>query len=195
MPQVYQAGGLDQRLVASGQKKAVAAGLGPAAGAAHPLEEARHRGGAIDLDYPVQVAHVDAQLQDAGGHDHAVVPVGEGVFRLPALLLAERAVRDEGRDAQLLQPSAQFLRSGTAIDEDQPLLAAMQPGDDHGRVPQRADVVQLHLGLRAAALRRPEHDAIPLQEPASQSMSISGFPTVADRPIRCSSRPASRVIR
>ena len=151
MPQVDQPGGLHQRLVAGGQEQAVADGPGPAARAAHALEEARHGGGAVDLDHPVQVAHVDAQFQDARGHDHAVVPVGEGVFRLPPLLLAERAVGDEGRDAQLPQPSAQFLRPGTAIDEDQPLLAPVQPGDDHGRVLQRADVVQLDLGLRAAA--------------------------------------------
>ena len=170
VPQVDQARGLHQRLVAGGQEKAVADGSGPPPGAAHALEEARHGRGAVDLDHPVQVAHVDAQLQDARGHDHAVVPVGEGVFRLPPLLLAERAVGDEGRDAQLPQPCAQFLRPGTAIHEDQPLLAPVQAGDDHGRVLQRADVVQLDLGLRGCGLRRPEHNALSL----------------------CRSRPASR---
>ena len=122
--------------------------------------------------------------------------VGEGVLGLPSLLLAQRAVRDEGRDAQLPQLGAKFFRSGPAVHEDQPLLAAVQPGDDDGRVLQRADVVQLDLGLRrcrpprAGTRRGP-----PAHEPASQSMSSSGFPTVADSPIRCSSRPASRVMR
>ena len=147
VPQVDQAGGLHERLVPRGQEQAVADRARPAPGAAHALEEARHGGRAVDLDHPVEVTHVDAQLQDAGGHDHAVVPVGKGVLGLPPLLLAERAVRDEGRDAQLPQAGAEFLRPGAAIHEHQPFLAAVQPGDDHRRVLQRADVVQLDLGL------------------------------------------------
>ena len=125
----------------------------------------------VDLDDPVQVAHVDAQLQNARGHDHAVVPVGEGLLGLPTLLLAERAVGDEGRDAQLPQPGPQFLGPGTAVDEDQPLLAPVQPRDHHGRVLQRADVVQLDLGLSSllppVALRYPA--APGTSRPASRS--------------------------
>jgi hypothetical protein len=33
--------------------------------------------GSVDLDDVVQVAHVEAQLQRAGGHDHAVRALSE----------------------------------------------------------------------------------------------------------------------
>ena len=170
LPELDQPRGLHQGLVPGRQEEAVARRPWPATRAAHALEEAGHGRRGVDLDHAVEVANVDAQLQDAGGHDHAVVPVGEGVLRLPPLLLAERAVRDEGRCSQLPQLRSQFLGPGTAVHEDQPLLAAVQPGDNDRRVLQRADVVQLHV--------RPSRRWLVGQN----NLAVS----------RCTSRPASR---
>jgi len=40
----------------------------------------------IDLNDAVEVADVDSEFQHTGRHDHAVLPVGEGVFGLPSLV-------------------------------------------------------------------------------------------------------------
>ena len=128
-PQLDQAGGPQQGLVVGGQEEAVAGRAGPPPGAAHPLEEAGHGGRGVDLDDPVEVADVDAQLQRAGGHDDAVVPAGERLLGLPPLVQAQRAVRDERGDLQRPQLAAQLLDPRPAVAEDQPLLAAVQPRD------------------------------------------------------------------
>ena len=86
-------------LVRGRQEQTVAGRARPPARPPHPLEERRDGRRRVDLDHAVEVADVDAQLERAGGHDHAVPPLGEGAFGLMPLVEDQRAVRDERRDA------------------------------------------------------------------------------------------------
>ena len=67
----------------------------PPAGAAESLQERRDRAGRVELDDPVQVTHVDAQFQGAGGHDDAVARLGECLLGAAALVGRQRGVRQE----------------------------------------------------------------------------------------------------
>ena len=158
-PEIDQAGGLDERVVAGGQKQAVARRARPPPRAAHPLQEARDRRRRVDLDHSIQIAHVNAQFQRAGGDDHAVLARGERLFRLPALLLAERAVRDQRRGLELPQLGAQLLGARPAVDEHQPLLAPVEPGDHDRRVLERTGVVERHVGVAGPLAERQEDAA------------------------------------
>ncbi|MND06914.1 hypothetical protein D3C83_285840 [compost metagenome] len=62
---------------------------GPPAGPPEPLQEARNGYGRVDLDDAIEIAHVDAELQGARCHDHAVAPGGEGFFGPAALVETE----------------------------------------------------------------------------------------------------------
>ena len=79
-PQREQPGGVHERRPVDGEEQAVAGGAGSPAGAAESLQERRHRAGSVDLDDPVQVADVDAELQGAGRDDDAVARLGEGLL-------------------------------------------------------------------------------------------------------------------
>jgi hypothetical protein len=75
------------------QEQAVAVGAGPPAGAAQPLQERRDRAGRVDLDDPVEVPDVDAELQGRGRHDDAVPPLGKGRLGAPTFGGRQRRVR------------------------------------------------------------------------------------------------------
>ncbi len=72
--------------VVQGEEEAVAAGTGAASGAAQSLEECGDGAGGVELDDPVQVAHVDAEFQRAGRDDHTVPCLGERRFGPPAFV-------------------------------------------------------------------------------------------------------------
>ena len=151
-PQLDQPGGAEQALVRGRQEEAVAGRARPPAGAAHPLQERRDGARGVDLDHAVEVADVDPQLQGAGGDDHAVAALGERLLGLPALVQAQRAVRDERLDPPHPQLGGELLDPRPAVAEDQPLLAPVQGGDHRGGVVEVADVVELR--PRAAARAR-----------------------------------------
>ena len=94
------------------------------------------------------------------------------------------------------QLGGELLDPRPAVAEDQPLLAPVQGRDDRGGVVQAADVVEHDLGLPA---RGPPGDgsraAADRSRPRASASSSSSLPTVAERPIRWRSRPASRPIR
>ena len=195
-PQLDQPGGPEQALVGGGQEEAVARRARPPAGAAHPLQERRDGARGVDLDHAVEVADVDAQLQGAGGHDHAVAALGERPLGLPALVQAQRAVRDERRDAAA---SAARRRAARPAPGCRRRPAASRPGagprSPWRRCPggRRSRAATSGGGSGTAGGRITRRGR---SEPAeSQASSSSSLPTVADRPIRWRSRPASRPIR
>ena len=67
-----------------GEEQAIPRCPGSAASASHTLQERRNSPGCINLNHPVQIADVEPQLQGTSGDDHAVLPLGEGLFRLSA---------------------------------------------------------------------------------------------------------------
>ena len=93
----------------------------PPARATEALQEGRHVRG-VDLDHPVEVAHVDAQLQGAGGHDHAIAGLGERLLAAAVPRADSERVRDEGRDAPA-RSALPVLGLGAGVAEHQPLLA------------------------------------------------------------------------
>jgi hypothetical protein len=56
------------------EERAVRGDPRAAPGAAHALQEAGDGRGGVDLQDVVEVADVDAELEGAGGDDHAVTP-------------------------------------------------------------------------------------------------------------------------
>ncbi len=160
--------------------------------------------GRVDLDDPVEVADVDAELQGAGGDDDAVARLGERL--LGAAPLVDGRARRARRTSSTPAPAAAAPSSSTGCRESQKTSrfsprcrAAMTVA----ALSRRADVVELDVAGRRRAGRRP-HGQVgcddrarppPAPEPCSQSSSSSGLPTVADRPIRWTGRPASRLSR
>lgn len=128
----------------------IATRLRSAARAAHPLQRVGHRRWGVNLDHPVQVAHVDTQLQRARGDDDVVFPRGKCLFGLPALLVAERTVGHERRHFQLPKLGAQLLGRGAAVDKHQPFLAAVEARDHNRGVLERSDIVELDFGRTGA---------------------------------------------
>ena len=93
--------------------------------------------------------------------------------------------------SELAQLGGELLRPRPAVDEDQPLFAAVEARDNDGGIVQRTDEVQpdigrCGLGAEAAGrcLVRPDRS-----RPAIRG-DLRGFPTVAESPIRWISRPA-----
>jgi hypothetical protein len=66
-------------------------------------------GGRVQLDHPVQVAHVGAQLERGGGHDHAVAALGECALGALARVKRERRMHEVGGDAAGAQLRAEHL--------------------------------------------------------------------------------------
>jgi hypothetical protein len=131
---------------------------GPAPGPSEALEEARHGDRRVDLDDPVEIADVDAQLERARGDDDAVAGLGKRRLGAPPLVQPQRAVRDERRYTGPSMTAAAFFsvptkstdRSGGARDS------------------------------RAGWMTRAGPEALPL----NQASSSSGLPIVADNPTR-----------
>ena len=169
-----------------GEEQAVAAGAGPPAGAAEPLQERRRRvRGRVDLDDPVEVADVDAELQGAGGDDDAVARLGERLLGAAALVGGQRGVGQEGRHARA--PAAAAPSSSTGCRDSQKtsrFSPAVQRGDDRGGVVDRADVVELdvagrrrrrsRLAGRRRRARRPAPAVCPRPTPAARSAARRG---------------------
>ncbi len=88
-PKLLNRGGSDQRVRVGGQKEAIPASAGPAAGPSQPLQERSHFGGSIDLDDPVEIPNIDAQLQRARGDDDAVACFVERLFGSEAFVPAK----------------------------------------------------------------------------------------------------------
>jgi hypothetical protein len=96
-PQLQQSGRLQQgTAITGGEEQHVARGPRPSPGAPEALQERRHGGGAVDLDDTVEIAHVDAELEGAGGHDHAVAGLGERGLGPAPFVDGEGGVRHEG---------------------------------------------------------------------------------------------------
>jgi hypothetical protein len=149
----------EQCLIADRQHQGVADGLLTPAGPAEPLEECGYGRRRVDLDDPVEVPDVDAQLKRRGRHDHAVATFAKGPLRGPPFAGPEGSVRNVGRDFPIPEGKSQLLGPGAAVDEDQTLLAAMQPRNDKGSVGQAAHVVKRDLRHSTPLDWRAEHSA------------------------------------
>ena len=85
----------------------------------------------------------------------------ERCFSGASFALPERAVRDEGRDVVSSKRGSELLGPRPAVDEDEPLLTAMEAGDHECGVVEAADVVECDrrdlgvLDRRAQDVRRP----------------------------------------
>ncbi len=167
LPQRQQTSSLQQRPLLKAEEQAVAPRPRTSTGATDALQERRHGPRSIDLDHPVQVADVDAELQGRGGHDHAVPGLAEGRLGLPALVDRQRGVGQERRHVVAAQSGGQLLDPGAAVGEHQTLLPPVQAGDDGGGVVKRADVVHRHLGPRSSGFGRRVDDLSRLGDAAS----------------------------
>jgi hypothetical protein len=105
-----------------------------ATGSAEPLEESGDRRRRVDLDHTIKVTDVDPQLERTCGDDNAVASLSERLLCLATLLDPERAVGNEGADAVRAKLLAQLLYLAPTVTEDEALLPAVQPRNDHGRV-------------------------------------------------------------
>ncbi len=90
-------------------------------GAPDPLQAARHRAGRLDQHHQVDRAHVDAQLQRAGGDDaRGSRPRFSPSSISRALLVRDAAVVGAHQllAGQLVQALGQALAQAAAVDED-----------------------------------------------------------------------------
>ena len=122
-------------------------------GAADALHARRHAGRRFDLDHEVDGAHVDAQLQAAGGDDAPELAGLQRVLDLLALLFGDRAVMgfDQVFFGELVEARGQPFRQPPGVDEHDGAAVALdqlqEPRVD-GR-PDRLsgqDLVGHHLG-------------------------------------------------
>ncbi len=133
-PQQQQPGGMHKRTLVQGEEQAVAGGTCPAACTAETLQERCDGSRSVDLDDPVEVADVDAQLQRAGGDDHAVPGLGEGLLRSVPLIDRQRRMREERRHPEGTQRLTKLLDDLLRVAEHEPLLAPVQGGQHLCRV-------------------------------------------------------------
>ena len=116
------------------------------AGAADPLQAARDRLRALDLDHEVDRAHVDAELEARGG-DEARDPARLQILLDDHPLLArERAVVRAGDLflGQLVQPQGEPLGEPAVVDEDD--RRAVRPDElEQRRVDRRPDRARVRL--------------------------------------------------
>lgn len=145
---------MQQTLPVERQEEAVPAAAWPPAGSADPLQESGDAARGVDLDDPVEVAHVDSQFERAGGHDDAVPFLRERLLGPSSLVDRERGVGEERRHVERPQPLAEFLDQGTGVAEHEPFLTPVQGRDHLGRVVHGPDVVQLDLAGRLPYRRR-----------------------------------------
>ena len=107
-------------------------------GTTDPLQPRRHRVRRLDLDHEIDRAHVDAQLQRAGGHQRAELPGLQFVLDAQPLLAAQRTVvcldqlvalvrarAVEGvatigaLEVQLVEAAGETFGQPTGVDEDE----------------------------------------------------------------------------
>ena len=152
------------------------------AGAPDALQAAADRARRLDLDHEVDGAHVDAELEAAGGDDGAQVAALELVLDDDALLAGERAV--VGPDELLAEPP------GLRVDADAALLGQL--------VELGGEALGLAAGVaeddRRAVLEDlvedPRVDARP--DARRGAAAVAGCGPAAPRPARRRGRPCPR---
>ena len=109
-------------------------------GPADPLQPARHRQRRLHLDDEVHRAHIDAQLQGAGGDERRQAALLEHLLDDQSLLPSQRAVMrpDQVLARQLVELERQPLREPPAVGEHDG--AAMAPDElQDARIHRRPD--------------------------------------------------------
>ena len=111
----------DQVAAVLREDQAFAGGADLVAGAADPLQAARHRWRRLDLDDQIDRAHVDAELERRRRHQPAQPALLERVLDLDALRPGQRAVvgADQRLAGQLVERRGEPLGEAPAVDEDQ----------------------------------------------------------------------------
>ena len=136
-------GGLEQVGAELGEDAALRDGAELVAGAADPLQPARDRLRALDLDHEVDGAHVDAELEARGGDEARDLPRLQQLLDLDALLARERAVVGAGDLflGELVQPQREPLGEAAVVDEDDRRAVLAHEREQLGvdRRPDRAD--------------------------------------------------------
>jgi hypothetical protein len=84
----------------------------------------------VDLHHVVEVADVDAELERARGHDHAVLPLLERELGVAAGGRRQRAVGDEGGHAALEQLASRAPRRRGASRRTRGACGPVQALDD-----------------------------------------------------------------
>ena len=148
--------GLDEIAAVLGEEPPAARLAHLVAGPPDALEPPAHRAGRLDLDDEIDRAHVDAQLERAGGHEALQVAALQAVLDLEAALPAQRPVvgQDElvavgdrrppcglrgpvlAVDGQLVEPGGEALGQPPAVDEHDGgpvLLDELEQAGVHGR--------------------------------------------------------------
>ncbi len=146
--QLNERSALEQAGVRGREEQGVASQTFAAARPAQALKKRSHGCGRIDLDDPVQITDVQAQLERARGDDHAVLPLGKRPLGLPSSIGRKRGVRDEGVHSVRAQRLSEILDTAAAVAEHEPLLAPVQLADDGSRIVQRAHVVDGEIDFR-----------------------------------------------
>ena len=143
---------LKQGILGCCQEKAIPLAAWPPSASPHSLEEVGYGGRRVDLNHAVQIANVNPKLQDTGGDDYAVVPSRKRSFGFVTLLRTQGAMGNKSGDIEPANMHGKFLGLGPAVQEHEPFLPAMKPGD-HGRgIFQRAHEVERDLRLTGCGL-------------------------------------------
>ena len=113
-------GGLEEVPAVLGEDDALAGLANLVAGATDALEAVGHRGRALDLDDEVHGAHVDAELEAAGGDESGQAACLELLLDLETLLSRDRPVvrADQLLARELVEALGEPLRQAAAVDED-----------------------------------------------------------------------------
>jgi len=136
-----------------------------------------------------EVTDVDAQLERRRRDDYAVPRLGERLLGSTPFCRGQRGVGQVGVHVAGSERRAELLGAAAAVDEHQPFLPAVQPGDDGGGVLHRADVVELDIAAGRVA-GRCDDPAGPIGrrplQPGNQLIGIADGcrqPDALDRPI------------
>ncbi len=157
------------------------------AGAPDALQPAGDRERRLDLDDEVHGAHVDAQLQRAGGHERRQPALLEQLLDEQPLLAGEGAMvgPDEVLAGQLVELERQALREPAAVGEDDG--AAMRADElQDARVDRRPDA-----GARSGPAAGPPGASSSGMTSPSRPMSSTGTTTWSSSGLRT---PASTMV-
>jgi hypothetical protein len=147
-PGQEETGCAQQLLFFYGEEQAVPLGAGAPPAAAEALQEPRNGDRGIYLEDPIQVTDIYPEFQGRCGHDDAVPALGERLLCPASLIQGERCVHEMCGDPTLSELGAEKFDVPLGVAEHQALLAPVQGCDNFRRVAQRADIIQLHVGLR-----------------------------------------------
>ena len=140
---------LEQVAPVLGEDAPAAGGVDLVAGAADALDAPGHAARALDLDDQVDGAHVDAELQAAGGHQAGQAPGLELLLDQQALLAGQAAVVGAGHLllGQLVEAQGEALGQAAVVDEDDRRAVGPHQLEDL-RVHRRPDRAPGALGAR-----------------------------------------------